>query len=286
MESGSHAHAFAERIGKTHYLGLRLPPGNIWQAKDAILQNVIKQAQETLQSYRDPATGPPHPSFVLQLTDDVYTGSNLFAVQKSFDGEFSFDVFYESGSSKQKLSCGLFTLKVTIVQVLTSSRTAATLDSGIPALVESYHKHFQTTFPIPPSYNPEKTSSLESFSKEITANLLGGVGYFYGTSIVDKGFAHEWDQDDEFDFKARKGDDDGDEERGAKLTEPKALLTATPSRSFFPRGFYWCVSSNSIAASSLTLTPKGTKDSIYCISDSGIMTSGKLHLHPAWNYFI
>lgn len=108
MDTGAHAQAFAERIGKTHYLGLRLQSGNIWQAKDAILQNIIKHAQETLQSYRDPETGPPDPSFVLQLTDDVYTGSNLYAVQKLFDGEFSFDVFYESGSSAHKLSCKQF----------------------------------------------------------------------------------------------------------------------------------------------------------------------------------
>jgi len=120
---------------------------------------------------------------------------------------------------------------------------AATLDTAIPALVESYHSRFQSTFPIPPSYNPSETNALESFSKDITASLLGGIGYFYGTSIVDKGFAHEWDQDGEIDFISRKRGDDDDEkdEKGARLTEPMALLTATPSRSFFPRGFYWYV---------------------------------------------
>lgn len=54
-------------------------------------------------AYRDGT--PPDPSFVLQLADEVYMGSNLYAIQKSFEGEFQFDVFFESASSKQKLSC-------------------------------------------------------------------------------------------------------------------------------------------------------------------------------------
>jgi mannosyl-oligosaccharide glucosidase len=99
-------------------------------------------------------------------------------------------------------------------------------------MVASFDDHFEETFPILASYAVDDVTSVKSFSKAITSNLFGGIGYFYGTSIVDKGFAYEWDQDDE-------ADDDDEVEKGARLTEPRALLTATPSRSFFPRGFYW-----------------------------------------------
>ncbi|EGN96016.1 glycoside hydrolase family 63 protein [Serpula lacrymans var. lacrymans S7.3] len=191
ITNGPHSEAFKERIGKSHLAGLRLNRGDIWTAK------------------------APDPSFVLQLSDEVYTGSNLYAVQKSFDGEFQFDVFFESQSAAQMLD-------------------ASILDQGMHALNASFDKRFEAIFPTSPSYFAADPGALSSFSKAITSNLLGGIGYFYGTSIIDRNFAYEWDEDDDF-----TPDADEDAQKDAKLLEPQGLLTATPSRSFFPRGFYW-----------------------------------------------
>ena len=115
-----------------------------------------------------------------------------------------------------------------------SERTAAVLDEGIPALSAAYNARFDSVFPIPPNYETSDSDSLRTFSKAITSNLIGGVGYFYGRSIIDRSFSYEWDRDDD------QGDVD-ESEKGPRLTEPRSLLTATPSRSFFPRGFYWYV---------------------------------------------
>ncbi|KDR81799.1 hypothetical protein GALMADRAFT_221665 [Galerina marginata CBS 339.88] len=210
--TGRHADAFQKRIGKTHFAARPVKEGDIWQASQVIMKLVIDHARELIGPYQDPAVGAPDPSFLLQLPDDVYTNSNLYAVQKFFDGPFQFDIFFDSGSNKQKL-------------------TSSILDRGIPALVEAYGKRFREVFPYPSDFPSEKRESLEAFSKAVTSNLVGGVGYFYGNSIVDRKFSYEWDQEED-------GTDDA-AEGGAKLTEPKALLTATPSRSFFPRGFYW-----------------------------------------------
>lgn len=114
--------------------------------------------------------------------------------------------------------------------------TAATIGPGITTLVSSFNDRFESRFPTPNSFAVSNYEAFKSFSKAITSNLLGGIGYFYGTSIVDKGFAFEWDQEDDYDYD---GDGTQDSHQGARLTEPRALLTATPSRSFFPRGFYW-----------------------------------------------
>lgn len=67
----------------------------------------------------------------------------------------------------------------------------------------------------------------------MTANLIGGIGYFQGQSIIDRNFAHEWDAEDDDDEEGKS------REPKPELVGPYELLTATPSRSFFPRGFYW-----------------------------------------------
>lgn len=60
-------------------------------------------AQETLKPYQQAETSPPDPSFLFQLPNEVRSSSNLFAVQKTFDGEFQFDIFFESSSTNQGL---------------------------------------------------------------------------------------------------------------------------------------------------------------------------------------
>ncbi|EED84174.1 hypothetical protein POSPLDRAFT_107259 [Postia placenta Mad-698-R] len=213
VTTGPYASEFTHRIGKTHFVGLRMQPGTTWQAREFLLKNILDHAKDAIEPYTDSPIGMPDPSFTLQFSDEVYSASNMYAVQKLFDGPFQFDVFFESASAKHQLS-------------------SSTLDEGVPALIARYDQRFDTVFPVPASYPTSDIESLKAFSKAITSNLIGGIGYFYGTSIVNKGFAYEWDKEDD---DERTSDID----EGAKLTEPNALLTATPSRSFFPRGFYW-----------------------------------------------
>ncbi len=118
ITEGPHASAFSARAGKTHYLGQPIPSGHIWQARDSILQTMIKRAQDAIAPYADPAVGLPDPSFILQLPDEVYSGSNLYAVQKTFTGPFQFDVFFDSASATQKLTCQ-FSLLCNICEALT-----------------------------------------------------------------------------------------------------------------------------------------------------------------------
>lgn len=198
---------FSRKLGKTSFVGLPVPQGESWKAKDLLLMNVAQDAQTILQEYAE--REPPPPAFVLTLSNEVYNGAKLYAIQKSFAGEFSFDVYYDAEGVKTRLD-------------------AKGLTSGINAFKTTFHNRFLEKFPLP-STTPKH---LVDFSKAITSHLLGGIGYFYGTSIVDASFTHEWDDDDPLGIGQ-------DGPKNPVLVEPRELLTATPSRSFFPRGFYW-----------------------------------------------
>lgn len=94
--------------------------------------------------------------------------------------------------------------------------------------MEAHDNRFQAIFPAPSDMTPERIA----FSKIITSNLLGGIGYFYGNSLIDQKTEFDWDdeQDEDVDFAQKIA---------VQIAPPRELLTATPSRGFFPRGFYW-----------------------------------------------
>jgi len=70
---------------------------------EVIIQEIASNAQKAAQDFKQ-GDLVPEPSFTLQLSDETLSGSNLLAFQKFFDGEFQFDVFYESRSGQKDLS--------------------------------------------------------------------------------------------------------------------------------------------------------------------------------------
>ena len=71
-----------------------------------------------------------------------------------------------------------------------------------------------------------------ALSKISLSNLLGGIGYFYGTSLVTSPVSAT--------SPSTAKSSTGDSAPSLVLEYwPTALFTATPSRSQFPRGFLW-----------------------------------------------
>jgi mannosyl-oligosaccharide glucosidase len=170
---------------------------------------------------------PPDPAALFALGNAMNPSANVLAFQKSVGGsgasgggKWGFDVFYESVDG-EGMSCEFGLAVLTVDDDLTHSLADAST---------AYDARFVATFPLPAPYNtPEHTT----FAQALTANLIGGIGYYQGSSIIDRNYKHDYDEDED-------DEDDGDARvQAAGLSDERELLTATPSRSFFPRGFYW-----------------------------------------------
>lgn len=115
---------------------------------------------------------------------------------------------------------------------LTNS-SADDLTKGIKAATESFAERFHRVLsPKPPFTDPE----YEKFSRAMFSNLAGGIGYFYGDSVVDRSNAPEYEEENEGFWE-----ETADARLRAQLhiEGPSELFTTTPSRPFFPRGFLW-----------------------------------------------
>ncbi len=101
------------------------------------------------------------------------------------------------------------------------------LDSLIQQKQEEFHKNFLKNFKINNDFdfirNDKDKNLLEDMSKHALSNLLGGVGYYHGKININ--------------LEETK---DGKWHKGFRYAvDKKGLLSASPSRSFFARGFLW-----------------------------------------------
>jgi mannosyl-oligosaccharide glucosidase len=83
---------------------------------------------------------------------------------------------------------------------------------------------------------PFREEDYTKFSHQLLSNLLGGIGYFYGDSKVDKSNNSAY-LETGLDFW--KSAANARSNTSPNFTEPLELFTGVPSRSFFPRGFLW-----------------------------------------------
>lgn len=131
------------------------------------------------------------------INNSPHQKPNFIVKQVTVKFPFQMEVLFESGSL--------------------SKETPALEGREFYKVLKQYTKEFDENF--------EETFGLESkgfksnetaVAKAALSNMLGGVGYFYGQSVVRSRYNRE-----------------------PVLYWKSALMTAVPSRSFFPRGFLW-----------------------------------------------
>lgn len=194
---------------KTSHLSLTIPDNNIWMARDVFLSILSDSVKKIVEERGADAVNPslfPSTFTIRNLYD--FPGGNFHYLQKSFDNSdpegFEFDVIYNALDAKEKIS---------------STQDVTTLITRTMNHVET---KFDELFALEP-----KGKKYHSFALETLSNLLGGIGYFHGTQLVDRVTIFDDEQFEE--VKLQHAAEEG----------PLSLFTSVPSRAFFPRGFYW-----------------------------------------------
>lgn len=212
-----HALAKSRPAHKARHLSLNIPDDNVWMARDVFVTMMQDSIQKYYEKYSEDTELPP---WVITSLEPIYQmKGNFHLIQRTFEGPFEFDILFNQRTKKApRISSSNF-------------------NAGLEHALDVFEAKFESAFAFQPPFsdNPKKYGN---FSRELFSNLIGGVGYFYGTSMVDRTYSEAYEEDEEGFWEAaaeslKKGIDLATEEG------PFELLTTVPSRPFFPRGFYW-----------------------------------------------
>ena len=198
--------------GQTVVQSLTYPDEVVWQAKPILFRQLKEGVDWLVENKYDTASAPP-PWQVYQLTNRPGTG-NVQIVQKIFEGDFEFDVIFSSESAGEEL---------------TSDRVT----KEIKETSETFGERFSAIFTPKAPFTADK---YKRFGKSMFSNLIGGIGYFYGQSVVDRSYAPEYEEENEGFWEEAA---QARARRQEALEGPYELFTSIPSRPFFPRGFLW-----------------------------------------------
>jgi len=142
-----------------------------------------------------------HPAEISQLVNPGMEGGNMHLVEKTFVGSFEISVIFNMMDTKDPIR-------------------VEDIDRRSEAVSKAIREKFAAKMQLSKPFN---NGEYAEFGEEFLSQLMGGIGYFYGNQMVDR--------------KANL-DEPGVTLKG-KPEGPYSLFSCVPSRTFFPRGFYW-----------------------------------------------
>ncbi|SPO06375.1 related to mannosyl-oligosaccharide glucosidase [Cephalotrichum gorgonifer] len=167
----------------------------------------------------------------------IWQAKSVFMSQVNAGNDKSITVDDKPGAGNmqfiQMTFKGAFTLTFTYRGLEATPLDADGLEAGITDLESSFPKTVDKVFP---RTRPFSEGRYNEFSRALVSNLLGGQGFFHGDSKVDYTRAPEYEETD-VKFWEKAAAAMGRAE--ITTTPPTSLLSFTPSRPFFPRGFLW-----------------------------------------------
>lgn len=207
----NHPSSVEKPLDRTLVQSGQVPDEALWQVKALLFTHIKGQIDVLVPKYDE--KNPPPPAQVYTIAHQPSRG-NMHIVQKVFEGPFEFDIIFSSGSAPAKITSEDLTAQIGSVTSGFATRFAEIFKPQAPFFKERY----------------------DEFSKSLFSNLLGGIGYFYGDSRVDRSYDSAYEEDNEGFWEEAA---EARAKNQAVLEGPSELFTSIPSRSFFPRGFLW-----------------------------------------------
>lgn len=201
----------AKPLDRTIVHSFRLQDELLWQVKPVLYRHLKEEIDGLIEKYTPENMPPPWQTYT--VSNDAGEG-NLHMIQKVFANAFEFDVIFQSGKEGAEITPDVVTEK-------------------LEEASKGFNERFNGVFKIQAPFN---TSKYAKFAKSMFSNLFGGIGYFSGTSVVDRSMDPAYDEENEGFWEEAA---EARAKRREALEGPSELFTSVPSRPFFPRGFLW-----------------------------------------------
>ncbi|KAJ1652391.1 Processing alpha glucosidase I [Dispira simplex] len=214
-------------------IGVRVATDEVWKTK-TMLQGILSQsAQARLEKDEDAIKQGPAALF--RPVAVVEEEANVYMVHYALQAPFEITIRFQPDTAQSDKKPDHPT-----EDIVTRLHTAE----------EEFKDRFEQTFAL---QNKQLTPAEITCAREGMSNLLGGIGYFYGTQLIatnslvapyDRDLQQMFDDNEEIfeafdDEKVQTAEFKAPVEGEYAHTQPMALFASTPSRSFFPRGFLW-----------------------------------------------
>lgn len=224
-------------ISLTNRVAFSVPNDDIWKAK-LVLKQVVTENGKKMAAKHQHMFGRQLNGAHFFMAPATAKEGNLLMFQTMFPSDFQVEYVFSSND-------GNFDFNI----------EAIPRSFDLDTMFENGERHFDATFEekFGLKSNGLGESQIE-FGKMLLSNMLGGLGYFYGESIVDRSLVGlENEEPIDFlptEFTANTADTndyfsiEGDETTKIRKANPEiegpfTLFTGVPSRPFFPRGFMW-----------------------------------------------